>query len=224
MKLSEEHKPEAARRAFARGCDEKHRGSCTMYALMLVKGEGGPKDEAMGAQLAERSCAADDEGACLVHGLLARDGVGITKDVERAIADFDKACRLGKHDACDLKAALKTDTFAEEVSSKTLSFSAEKLSIDGLDISKLDCKLVGAKELASAVVIAKTLSSRAPAMKKCTKKSADVTISWESQGAIASNIKVECSDAAIKTCVEKALAGSAATVPGSCSAVLKLAP
>jgi len=107
MQLSDQGKLVEARQAFERGC-ETAIDSCTALALMLLKGEGGPKDERRAAELSERSCNRDDPGGCLIHGLLARDGQGTAKDRDRAIDDFDKACRRGMQQACDAKRELET--------------------------------------------------------------------------------------------------------------------
>jgi hypothetical protein len=224
MKLSDEGKAEQARAAFKRGCEGSPSSgeSCAAFALMLVKGEGGPKDDALAASMSEKSCNADDAGGCLVHGLLARDGQGTPKDKERAILDLDKACRRGLEQACIAKMELappsppKPDSDAE--------VSVESMTVGGLTITNLRCKLESASGGHGMLAMGATLASRSGAMKECVKKATDVSVRWSSKGQIATDIQVDSSDVALKSCVERALAGSTVPLPCTCSATVHLAP
>jgi hypothetical protein len=219
IQLSDQEKPEAARRAFERGCSgaQPSAKACSALALMLANGEGGPKDENRALALAEKSCAADDPGGCLMHGLIMRN----RKDSAVAANDFDKACRLGLKAACKEKG-----TVAPPADSST-AFTADEMTLEGLSIAKLECKLEGgASGLLGALVVGKTLSARKAEMTKCTKKPADVKVSWTSSpgSQTATDIVVDSPDAKLKACVEKALDGAPATVPGKCSATVRLKP
>ncbi len=225
MRESDEEKLEAARKAFGRGCEGSTPSpkSCTAYALMLAKGEGGPKNETSAYAIAEKSCAADDPGGCLVHGLIAHE----KKDDARALADFDKACRQGLRVACKAKSDLVGSSPQPPPpvhDDRGMNFTADSLTIDGLDIAKLECKLEGLAGLMSTLVVGKTLSARKDAMTKCTKKPTYVKVSWTSAGTAATDIKVDTTDAALKACMEKALSGAPATVPGTCTATVQLKP
>jgi len=215
IRLSDEEKPADARKAFARGCDTQSFKACSALALMLANGEGGPKDENKALALAEKSCGADDPGGCLMHGLILRN----RKESAAAANDFDKACRLG------LKAACKEKGTVAPPPEQSTSFTADEMTLEGLSIAKLECKLEGgASGLLGALVVGKTLSSRRVEMTKCTKKPADVKVSWTNAGQTASDIVVDSPDAKVKACVEKALEGAPATAPGKCSATVRLKP
>lgn len=217
IQLSDQEKPEAARKAFERGCSGQTPSpkACSALALMLANGEGGPKDENRALGLAEKSCAADDPGGCLMHGLIMRN----RKESATAANDFDKACRLGLKAACKEKG-----TVAPPADSST-SFTADEMTLEGLSIAKLECKLEGgASGLLGALVVGKTLSARKAEMTKCTKKPAEVKVSWTNAGQTASDIVVESPDVTLKKCVEKALEGAPATAPGKCSATVRLKP
>lgn len=230
MRLSDEEKLEAARKAFGRGCEGSKPSpkACTAYALMLAKGEGGPKNENSAYAISEKSCAADDPGGCLVHGLIAHQ----RKDDARALGDFDKACRQGLRAGCKAKSDLSAaapapapDPAPDTSGASGMNFSADSMTVEGLSITKLECKLEGGGAgLLGALVVGKTLSSRKDAMTKCTKKPADVTVSWTNSGSAASDIKVDSTDPALKSCVSKALSGAPATVPGKCTALVHLKP
>jgi hypothetical protein len=227
MRLSDEEKLDASRKAFKRGCDldPSSPKACTAYALMLAKGEGGAKDELTAFTISEKSCGADDPGGCLVHGLIAHQ---VKKDDTRAIADFDKACRLGLKAACKAKSDLSPSAPQASVDpgdDKSMNFTADQMTIEGLEIAKLECKLPGGGAgLLGALVVGKTLSAKKAEMSKCTKKPADVKVSWTNAGQTATDVKVETADAALKACIEKALVGAPATVPGKCTALVHLKP
>lgn len=228
MRLSDEEKPEPARKAFGRGCEGQTPSpkACTAYALMLAKGEGGKKDELLAFSIAEKSCAADDPGGCLVHGLIAHQ---VKKDDAKALSDFDKACRLGLKAACkaktDLAASAPAPADPPASTDTGMNFTADAMTIEGLEITKLECKLGGGGAgLLGALVVGKTLSTKKTEMSKCTKKPTDVKVSWTNAGQTATDVKVESSDAALRSCVEKALVGAPATVPGKCTALVHLKP
>jgi len=231
LERDEKGEHEKARSAFARGCEgpTAHAKSCTAFALLLAKGEGGPKDEAKAARLSDKSCA-DDPAGCLVHGLLARDGLGTPKDEARAISDFDKACKAGSKAACGARDELRGSGATASASSgggdkDDADFTANGMTIEGLEIGTLKCKLGGGGlGLLGAIVVGKSLSARKDAMQKCTKKPIDVTVKWTNAGSTVKDVKVDAPDKAVEACVTKALAGAPATVPGTCTAVVHLKP
>lgn len=212
--------------AFKRGCDARPavQAACASYALCLGQGDGVPKDLQRALDLSEIVCFKNHASGCLVHGVLAHQSANDA----RAQRDFHRACALGDSRGCAFERKLASQASAPVATQSLVpgaNFTAASMEIEGLHITSLSCKLgPGGAGLFGGLVVAKTLSERKAAMDRCTKKPANVTVTWTSTriGKRATHIRVHAENHKLAACVRRALRGAPATVPAQCGATVHL--
>jgi len=85
---------------FDKGCTLKEPLACANLGLMLVKGDGIPKDAQRGNKALAWACDKDDATACTELGNSYVAGRGVPRDLNKAIELHRRACKLGDQKAC----------------------------------------------------------------------------------------------------------------------------
>lgn len=90
-----------ARTLFQQACDLGDPESCSELGMMLVRGQGGPKDDRSARILFDQSCSEGGIMGCVSYGFMLQRGEGGAVDIEKAQSLFNHACQRGFKMACD---------------------------------------------------------------------------------------------------------------------------
>ena len=88
-----------ARQLYLKACRRKDSISCKDYALMLVDGIGGPRDEAQAATLLAQECEGGLWQACRASGRLFERSPAL-RNLPRAVTFYRRACAAGARESC----------------------------------------------------------------------------------------------------------------------------
>ncbi len=93
--------PEAVS-AYQMACDSGLDGACRNLGLMILNGEGTPKDPVRSMALFERACATRTVlDACVNMAWQLEQGLGVERDVARAVGIYEDACGKDNPTACN---------------------------------------------------------------------------------------------------------------------------
>jgi Sel1 repeat len=81
-------------------CARGNAWSCVVLGVMVVRGQGVPKDAARAADLFERACDADELAGCNNLGVAFSEAEGRPLDLPRALELFRQACYGGTKEGC----------------------------------------------------------------------------------------------------------------------------
>jgi len=96
-----------ARKLFRLGCRGDDAGGCTMLGLMMIEGEGGPRNLAAARALLAHGCKGEEPLACAYLGVLYETGISGSRDDERAKDLYRSACDAGDEFGCQNAARLQ---------------------------------------------------------------------------------------------------------------------
>lgn len=210
---------ESLRSSYDEACKKSDAEACGKYALMAARGVGGDRDDLAAVDAAKKGCAADSGLACTLLGLFFRDGRGIAQDAEKAKAAFRHACDLKSADGCRGAREMEEEA-ASAPAAKTASGSslrASGMTVDGTSFSSMECDLGGGGGLLGPIAIAKGVSLQRSALDACVKKPTETTVKLTSANGTFTKVEATGSDAKVNRCVEKALRGKQAAIPGTCT-------
>ena len=91
------------------------------------------------------------------------------------------------------------------------------MTVDGTSFSALTCDVGGGGGLLGPIAIAKGVSLQKAALDACVKKKTETPIELASAGGAFTKVKATGPDAAVNRCVEAALRGKQAAIPGTCT-------
>jgi hypothetical protein len=206
--------PVAMRAEFDRACRaHEDPEACGKLALMAARGIGGPRDDRAGAVAARSGCSDGSGLACVLLGLFLRDGLGVERDVAQSKVAFRRACDLKNADGCRGAREMEEDSPPTPKS----SMSASTMTVDGTSFSGLSCDLGGGGGLLGPIAIAKGVSLQKAALDACVKKKTETPLEIGSAGGSFTRVKATGPDPAVNRCVEGALRGKKAAIPGTCT-------
>jgi len=204
------------RASFDASCKQRNDPeACGKYALMATRGLGGDRDDNSAVVAAKTGCSDGSGLACTLLGLFFRDGRGIPQDDAKAKAAFHRACELKNADGCRGEREM-SDSDPPAASPKA-SMSASSMTVDGTSFSSLSCDLAGGGGLLGPIAIAKGVSLQKSALDACVKKPTETPVEVTSTGGAFTKVKATGPDAKVNACVEKALKGKQAAIPGTCT-------
>lgn len=207
------------RASFDDACKKSDAEACGKYALMAARGMGGERDDVAAAAAAKKGCAAESGLACTLLGLFLRDGRGTAQDSGKAKAAFQHACDLKNADGCRGAREMAEDA-APAPAAKAASGSslrASGMTVDGTSFSSMECDLGGGGGLLGPIAIAKGVSLQRSALDACVKKPTETTVKVTSANGTFTKVEATGGDAKVNRCVEKALRGKQAAIPGTCT-------
>lgn len=91
------------------------------------------------------------------------------------------------------------------------------MTVDGTSFSSLTCDLGGGAGLLGPLAIAKGVSLQKAALDACVKKPTETPIEITSANGTFTKVTATGPDSAVNRCVEKALRGKQAAIPGTCT-------
>ncbi len=144
----------------------------------------------------DEACKKSDAEACGKYALMAARGVGGDRD--------------------DLAAVDAASAPAAKAASGS-SLRASGMTVDGTSFSSMECDLGGGGGLLGPIAIAKGVSLQKSALDACVKKPTETTVKLTSANGTFTKVEATGSDAKVNRCVEKALRGKQAAIPGTCT-------
>lgn len=207
------------RASFDDACKKADAEACGKFALMAARGIGGARDDLAATDAAKKGCAADSGLACTLLGLFFRDGRGTAQDSDKAKAAFRHACDLKNADGCRGAREMEEEA-APAPAAKAASGSslrASGMTVDGTSFSSMECDLGGGGGLLGPIAIAKGVSLQRAALDACVKKPTETTVKVTSANGAFTKVEATGGDAKVNRCVEKALRGKQAAIPGTCT-------
>jgi hypothetical protein len=101
----------------------------------------------------------------------------------------------------------------------TSALTASKVTVDGTTFPSVECSLAEGSPFA-ILTIAKGISSQRRALDGCVKKATETPVDVTSAGGKFTSVRASGPDATVNRCVERAIAGKAAGLAGSCKLVV----
>jgi len=89
-----------ARKMFSKECNRGDSKSCTNYANMLLKGEGGPKSPYEATTTLAKQCSSGSVTGCFLLAEIWEKGENIKKDLTKARKYFGFSCEKGSKVGC----------------------------------------------------------------------------------------------------------------------------
>lgn len=203
--------------SFEDACKKSDGEACGKYALMAARGMGGDRDDRAAADAAKRGCRADSGLACTLLGLFLRDGRGTAPDAEQAKAAFERACGLKNADGCRGAREMDEEAAPAAKAASRSWLRASGMTVDGTSFSSMECDLGGGGGLLGPIAIAKGVSLQRSALDACVKKPTETTVKLTSTNGTFTKVEATGGDAKVNRCVEKALRGKQAAIPGTCT-------
>ena len=89
-----------SRKLFSKECNKGQSKSCTNYANMLLKGEGGPKSPYEATTTLAKQCSSGSVTGCFLLAEIWEKGENIKKDLKKARKYFGFSCEKGSKVGC----------------------------------------------------------------------------------------------------------------------------
>lgn len=89
-----------SRKLFSKECKRGKRESCTNYANMLLKGEGGPKSPYEATTTLAKQCSSGSVTGCFLLAKIWEKGENIKRDLKKARKYFGFSCEKGSKEGC----------------------------------------------------------------------------------------------------------------------------
>lgn len=89
-----------ARKGFSKECNRGKSKSCTNYANMLLKGEGGPKSPFEATTTLAKQCSSGSVSGCYLLAEIWEKGENIKQDLKKARKYFGFSCEKGSKVGC----------------------------------------------------------------------------------------------------------------------------
>ena len=89
-----------ARKRFSKECNRGNNESCTNYANMLLKGEGGPKSPFEATTTLAKQCSSGSVSGCFLLAEIWEKGENIKQDLKKARKYFGFSCEKGSKVGC----------------------------------------------------------------------------------------------------------------------------
>jgi hypothetical protein len=232
LKLAKKGETDGAKIALGKACSGAVRGIDACAALTVIMLKEKEKDAGKLAETAKHGCnpVGADEGerearamACFVWGSASRDGKGATADDKEALRAFETGCRLREEMACDARReilAAQAKKQDEESGVPGANLNVASITTNGVTVEKIACKSEGGLGgMFGSLALGKPFADKKKALDGCVKGgSKKVRVRWNAVSGKMKDVKVISAPDASNACIEKALTGAVATVPGTCAA------
>lgn len=208
----------AAFALFTLACDFGNAAGCGNVGVMRLKGIAVDVDQTAAVPFLVKACQGGYGEACFNSGIVYLNGLGVPADRAKAIEMFDAACQVGHGDGCKAGQQLRDEESKPASGVVGANVTVGSMTVDGLTLSNLSCKLAGGGLFASAAAIG-SLAKQKKLLNRCAKDKPLVT--WTFKGGRAVDVKVEGAKPKDAKCITRAMKKVRSQLSGQCSATIE---
>jgi uncharacterized protein len=206
---------------FGRACDLGEPTGCQNAGVIPYQGlYGAPVNKTGTRAWFRKGCDLDNGASCALLAYMSLKGEDGPKGDPEPLPLFQKSCDLGEEKlGCENLEKLRKASAPKTTIKTTVQVAS--LTVDGVRVTALDCKLDGGGMLASMGIVAALAKERTELL-GCDGDGGAYTLSWTWDGGGVAAPEVGGGTAEQNRCVAQALTGASGKFVGACSATLHL--